>query len=206
MKRHTAEHMKNVPYVQILDALVPHMVDNVMDATRRLDRPIAEQVIAVPKISCSSCSSRAAVRKCRRSSIFLKQPIAESLTSQFLVVRHFPGRAGVRVRCRRLWHWWQHGDRGQRRGVLLALPVAFRWSGTGECALFLVYLLILWQRSSALVAGVTAGARLWTSLCHAAMSSRLLVLCLVRRWLHVLRLMPGFGRISIFLRDGVPGS
>ena len=33
-------------------------VDNVMDAFRRLDRPIAEQVIAVPKISCSSCPSR----------------------------------------------------------------------------------------------------------------------------------------------------
>ena len=29
-----------------------------MDIFRLLDRPMAEQVIAVPKISCSSCPSR----------------------------------------------------------------------------------------------------------------------------------------------------
>ena len=43
VKRHTVEHIIDVPNVQILDALVPKMVDHVMDAFRRLDRPIAEQ-------------------------------------------------------------------------------------------------------------------------------------------------------------------
>ena len=38
--------------------LVPQMVDNVLDALRLLDLPIAEQVIDVPKISCSPCPSR----------------------------------------------------------------------------------------------------------------------------------------------------
>ena len=34
-----------------------------MDSFRLLDRPMAEQVIAVPKISCSSCPSRAVLRE-----------------------------------------------------------------------------------------------------------------------------------------------
>ena len=49
------------PPVQILDAPVPQLVDNVMYAFRLLDRPIAEQVIDVPKISCSLCPSRVPV-------------------------------------------------------------------------------------------------------------------------------------------------
>ena len=63
LKRHTVEHIIDVPYVQILGALVPQMVDNVMDAFRHLNRPIAEQVLAVPKISCSSCPSQAVLRE-----------------------------------------------------------------------------------------------------------------------------------------------
>ena len=42
VKRHIVEHMIDVPCVQILDAPVPQMVDDVMDAIRRLDHPIAE--------------------------------------------------------------------------------------------------------------------------------------------------------------------
>ena len=38
--------------------LVPQMVDNVLDALRLLDLPIAEQVIDVPKFFCSACPSR----------------------------------------------------------------------------------------------------------------------------------------------------
>ena len=53
------EHLADLaPLVHILDAPVPQRVDNVMDAFRPLDRPIAEQVIEVPKISCSPCPSR----------------------------------------------------------------------------------------------------------------------------------------------------
>ena len=46
------------PFVHILDLPVPQTVDFVEDALRILDRPIAEQVIEVPKISCSPCPSR----------------------------------------------------------------------------------------------------------------------------------------------------
>ena len=37
---------------------VPQVVENVTDTLRILDLPIAEQVIEVPKISCSPCPSR----------------------------------------------------------------------------------------------------------------------------------------------------
>ena len=60
MQWRTVEQMIDV---QILDAPVPQMVDNVMASFRLLDKPIAEQVVAVPKISCpSSCPSRAFLR------------------------------------------------------------------------------------------------------------------------------------------------
>ena len=42
-------------------APVPQLVDHVAEALRLLDRPIAEQVIAVPTVSCSSCPSRSCV-------------------------------------------------------------------------------------------------------------------------------------------------
>ena len=59
IQRHAVEHLDELaPLVQILDAPVPQMVDNVMYTFRLLDRPIAEQVIEVPKISCSPCPSR----------------------------------------------------------------------------------------------------------------------------------------------------
>ena len=47
--------------VQILDAPVPQMVDHVAEALRLLDRPVVEQVITVPTVSCSSCPSRSRV-------------------------------------------------------------------------------------------------------------------------------------------------
>ena len=49
------------PLVQILDLPVPQTVDSVTDILRLLDRPIAEQVIAVPTVSCSSCPLRSCV-------------------------------------------------------------------------------------------------------------------------------------------------
>ena len=49
------------PFVQILDLPVPQTVDNVTDALRFLDLPLAEQVIEVPKISCSPCPSRSLI-------------------------------------------------------------------------------------------------------------------------------------------------
>ena len=46
------------PYVQILDAPVWQVEDHALEFFRRLDLPVAEQVIAVPKISCLPCPSR----------------------------------------------------------------------------------------------------------------------------------------------------
>ena len=60
--RHVMEDLGSVcPFVQILDLPVPQAVDNVTDALRILDRPMAEQVIEVPKISCSPCPSRSPI-------------------------------------------------------------------------------------------------------------------------------------------------
>ena len=59
VQRHTVEQrIEHTPYVQILDAPVPQVADFVMDVFRALDSSIAEQVIEVPKLSCSSCPSR----------------------------------------------------------------------------------------------------------------------------------------------------
>ena len=69
VQRHTVEHLTDLsPMVQILDALVPQMEDqfadnlnledDVMDAVRFMDLPIAEQVFSVPKVSSASCLSR----------------------------------------------------------------------------------------------------------------------------------------------------
>ena len=72
---------------------VPHPVENVTDTLRILDLPIAEQVIAVPTISCSplflSRSQRNSWWKCRqsclpRASLFRSR--SRSSTLQFLVV------------------------------------------------------------------------------------------------------------------------
>ena len=60
--RHFAEHLAELaPLVQILDAPVPQVVDNVMDAFTFLDQPMTEQVIEVPRISCPPCPSRSQV-------------------------------------------------------------------------------------------------------------------------------------------------
>ena len=55
--RHAVEGLGEfAPMVQILDAPVPQM-DYVAEALRLLDRPIAEQLIEVPPVSCSPCPS-----------------------------------------------------------------------------------------------------------------------------------------------------
>ena len=61
-QRHIVEDLGELaPLVQILDLPVPQTVDYVTDALRLLDRPLAEQAISVPKISCSPCPSRSRV-------------------------------------------------------------------------------------------------------------------------------------------------
>ena len=62
--RHVVEHMADVcPLVQTLDALVPQMVDTVLEFFRSLDLPVDEQVIAVPKISTDRVSQRLVERR-----------------------------------------------------------------------------------------------------------------------------------------------
>ena len=61
-QRHIVEDLGELaPSVQILDLPVPQTVDSVTDIWLSLDRPIAEQVIAVPTVSCSSCPLRSCV-------------------------------------------------------------------------------------------------------------------------------------------------
>ena len=64
VERHFVEHLAEfAPMVQILDALVPQMVDqdNVTDALRRMDLSIAEQVIEVTKFIIDVIPSRYSV-------------------------------------------------------------------------------------------------------------------------------------------------
>ena len=100
-------HGELAPSVQFLDLPVPQMedqfVDNLnlvdqMEALRLLDRPIAEHVIAVPMVSCSSCPSRSRVPEPQsadqlvdvptvlfpRASLF--RSLSRSLTLWFLMV------------------------------------------------------------------------------------------------------------------------
>ena len=61
-QRHIMEDLGGLaPLVQILDLPVPQTDDSVMEVLRFLDLPLAEQATSVPKISCSSCPSRACV-------------------------------------------------------------------------------------------------------------------------------------------------
>ena len=60
--------------------LVPQMVDNVLDALRLLDFPIAEQVIEVPTISCSPCPSRSPIPKPQSAEQLVEVPTVLSPT------------------------------------------------------------------------------------------------------------------------------
>ena len=88
------EHADDICPVQILDALVPHEVDNVMDASRRLERPIAERVIPFPKILCSSCPSRAVLREPRMVEQLGKVPTILYFLKQTVDIP-VPRRCGV---------------------------------------------------------------------------------------------------------------
>ena len=51
------------PYVQILDVPVPQVEDHGLEFFRRMDLPVAEQVLEVHKVSSSSCPSRAVLNE-----------------------------------------------------------------------------------------------------------------------------------------------
>ena len=77
----TMEHKADIcPFVQILDAPVPQLVDDqLMDAFRSLDSPMAEQVITVPKISYPSHAGRTALREPQRAEQLVEVPTIVSL-------------------------------------------------------------------------------------------------------------------------------
>ena len=75
------EHLAELaPLVQILDAPVPQMGGDVTDTLRILDFPIAEQVIEVPKISCSPCPSRSLVPEPQSAEQLVEVPTVLSPT------------------------------------------------------------------------------------------------------------------------------
>ena len=98
----------------------------------------------------------------------------------------------MRVRCRRLWHRRQHGDRGERRGVWLALPVTLRWAWYGRAR-------ALSSLPSNPVAAEQCPDRGLQPQLHGGRPCaiqrcprRLLARRLVPQRLHVLRQLPGF--------------
>ena len=59
---------------------MPQTVDNVADALRILDFPIAEQVIEVPMISCSPCPSRCPIPEPQSADQLVEVPTVLSPT------------------------------------------------------------------------------------------------------------------------------
>ena len=101
VQRHNVEHLTDLvrvaPMVQILDAPVPRMVYNPMDAFRVTDQPIAEQVFAVPKIVDSSCPSRVVTREPHMAEQLVEVPTVLSFASlQQLVSEHIVDIPGPR--------------------------------------------------------------------------------------------------------------
>ena len=79
--RHVMEDLGSVcTNGQILDLPVPQMVDDVTDALRILDFPIAEQAIEVPKFSCSPCSSRSPIPEPQTAEQLVEVPTVLSPT------------------------------------------------------------------------------------------------------------------------------
>ena len=81
-QRHILEDLGELaPSVQLLDLPVPQMVESVTDTLLRiLDFPIAEQVIAVPTVSCSSCPSRSRVPEPQSADQLVEVPTVLSPT------------------------------------------------------------------------------------------------------------------------------
>ena len=107
--RHFVEDLGELaPLVQILDLPVPQMVDCVADALRVLDFTLAEQVIEVPKISCSPCPSRSLVLETQSAEQLVEAPtvlsplrIAEQIVGT--PVPHGRGQGSPRTGFTSVW-------------------------------------------------------------------------------------------------------
>ena len=123
-QRHIMEDLGELaPLVQILDLPVPRTVDSVTDVLRLLDRPLVEQVISVPKISCSLCPSRSRVPEPQSAEQLVEVPtvltptrIAVQIAEQIVdtsargslpgqrSAAHRPAQSSRRRFSGRIWH------------------------------------------------------------------------------------------------------
>ena len=86
------------PFGQILDLPVPQTVDYVVDALRILDRSMAEQVIEVPKISCSPCPSRSPIPEPQSAEQLVEVP---TILSPLRIAEQIAGTPVPQGRCKR---------------------------------------------------------------------------------------------------------
>ena len=100
VQRHAVEHLADLaPLVQIIDALVPQMVDQLLDIVQffRALSPVPEQVVEVPKLLPYDVPTRAAVRDTQLAEQLVEVPTIKSFFSlQRSVEQHVdipvPGR------------------------------------------------------------------------------------------------------------------
>ena len=79
--RHVLEDLGELaPLVQILDLPVPQMVDNVLDALRILVRPMAVQVIEVPKLLIDVIPARSLVPEPQTAEQLVEVPTVHKKT------------------------------------------------------------------------------------------------------------------------------
>ena len=84
VQRHTVEQrIEHTPYVQILDAPVPLMVERLVDVLQLLDAliPVAEQVIDVPKMFIERIPPRTSVREPQLAEQLVEVPTIVSFSS-----------------------------------------------------------------------------------------------------------------------------
>ena len=84
VQRHTVEQrIEHSPYVQILDAPVPQMVEQLVDVLQLFDAliPVAEQVIDVPKIFIERIPPRTSVREPQLAEQLVEVPTIVSYSS-----------------------------------------------------------------------------------------------------------------------------
>ena len=84
VQRHAVEHLADLaPLVQILDALVPQMVDQLLEIVQffRALSPVPEQVVEVPKLLPYDVPMRAAVRDTQLAEQLVEVPTIKSFFS-----------------------------------------------------------------------------------------------------------------------------
>ena len=93
VQRHTVEHrIEACPFVQILDAPVPQMEDQVVEllqkiVTASLVEPV--QVLAVPKISLDRTPQRSAVRRTQMAEQLVEMPTEPGYALAVLASKHY---------------------------------------------------------------------------------------------------------------------